>query len=63
MSRSFKSVALVAVPLAAIVLYPTPASATSCEGLVNLSLPHAVVTVARSVTGGDIQHTTRLHYG
>jgi hypothetical protein len=52
MSRSFKSVALVAVPLAAIVLYPTPASATSCEGLVNLSLPHAVVTVARSVTGG-----------
>ena len=53
MSRRFKSVALSTVSLAAIVLGTTPVSATSsCEGLVNLSLPDAVITAAQSVTGG-----------
>jgi feruloyl esterase len=48
-----KSVSLSTVSLGAIVLGATPVSAaTSCEGLVNLSLPHAVVTAAQSVTGG-----------
>jgi len=51
MSRSIWSVAF-ADPLAAIVLYATPVSATSCEGLLDLSLPHAVVTAAQSVPGG-----------
>ena len=49
----FKPVALSTVSLAAIVLGTAPVSATrSCEGLVNLSLPGAVVTAAQSVTGG-----------
>jgi feruloyl esterase len=53
MSRRFKSVALSTVSLASIVLGTAPVSATStCEGLVNLSLPDAVVTTAQSVTGG-----------
>ena len=49
----FKPVALSTVSLAATVLGTAPVSATrSCEGLVNLSLPGAVVTAAQSVTGG-----------
>ena len=49
----FKPVVLLTVSLTAIVLGATPASAaSSCEGLVNLSLPGAVVTAAQSVTGG-----------
>ena len=62
-SRRFKSVALSTVSLAAIALVVTPVSATSsCEGLVNLSLPGAVVTAAQSVAGGNVQHTTGLYY-
>jgi len=53
MSRRFKSVMLSTAALAAIALGATPVSATSsCEGLVNLSLPGAVVTAAQSVTSG-----------
>ncbi len=53
MSRRFKSVMLSTAALAAIALGAIPVSATSsCEALVNLSLPHAVVTAAQSVTGG-----------
>ena len=53
MRGSFKSVALTPVSLFAILLSTTPVSATSsCEGLVSLSLPHAHVTAAQSVTGG-----------
>jgi hypothetical protein len=52
-SRRFKSVMLSTAALAAIALGATPVSATSsCEGLVNLSLPGAVVTAAQSVTSG-----------
>jgi hypothetical protein len=50
---SVKAVMLSTVSLVAIVLDSTPVSATSsCEGLVNLSLPGAVVTAAQSVAGG-----------
>jgi feruloyl esterase len=49
----FKPVALSTLSLAVIVLGATPVSAaSSCKGLVNLSLPDAVITTAQSVTGG-----------
>src|ERR1700720_2497660 len=53
MSLRFKSVMLSTAALSAIALGATPVSAaSSCEGLVNLSLPGAVITAAQSVTGG-----------
>ncbi len=54
MSRRFECGVLWVVSLAATLLGTSPVSAaSSCAGLMNLSLPDAVVTAAQSVTGGS----------
>jgi Tannase and feruloyl esterase len=54
MSRSFESAVLSVVLLAAALFGTSPVSAaSSCAGLINLSLPDAVVTAAQSITGGS----------
>jgi len=53
MHPRLKPVAFSAASLAAALLGATTGSAaSSCEGLIKLSLPHALVTAAQSVTGG-----------
>jgi len=53
MHPRLKPVAFSAASLAAALLGATTGSAaSSCEGLIKLSLPHAQVTAAQSVTGG-----------
>ncbi len=49
----FKSLALSTVSLAAVVAGTMPAAAATCESLATLSLPHATITAAQSVTGGS----------
>lgn len=54
MNRRFESGVLWVVLLAAALLGSSPVSAaSSCTGLMNLSLPDAVITAAQSVTGGS----------
>jgi hypothetical protein len=54
MGCRFRSLVLSFASLAALLLGTVPGSAaTSCEGLASLSLPHASITLAQSITGGS----------
>jgi hypothetical protein len=54
MGCRFRSLVLSSASLAALLLGTAPGSAaTSCEGLASLSLPHASITLAQSITGGS----------
>jgi feruloyl esterase len=48
-----KYLILSTVSLAAVVAGALPAAAATCESLATLSLPHATITAAQSVTGGS----------
>src|ERR1700730_13274807 len=53
MNRRLKPIVFSIVSFAAMLLGATAVpAATTCEGLINLSLPHGQVTAAQSVTGG-----------
>jgi len=53
MNRRLKTIVFSTVPCAAVLLVaPAVPAATTCEGLVNLSLPHGQVTAAQTITGG-----------
>src|SRR6266542_5817672 len=54
MKGRFTPLLLAAIPVAAVALASAPAAAaTSCEDLAQLSLPHATITAAQTVTGGS----------
>lgn len=52
MNGCFKALALSTVSVAAMIVFATPSSAATCASLSGLTLPHATVTAAQSVTGG-----------
>ena len=53
MKNNAKSILVMTVSLGAIFLCARAVSAaTTCEGLINLSLPHGQVTAAQTITGG-----------
>src|SRR5579864_4200281 len=49
----YKSLILSTVSLAAAMAGGLPAAAATCESLATLSLPHATIIAAQSVTGGS----------
>jgi len=55
MKNNVTSIWVMTVSLGAVFLCARGVSAaTTCEGLINLSLPHAQVTAAQTITGGTI---------
>ena len=56
MDRHLKPLTAVTASFAAAVLLSAAAAraATTCEGLINLSLPHGQVTAAQTITGGTL---------
>src|SRR6516164_3100344 len=53
MRRYLKPVAIATASFAAVFFAATAVyAATTCEGLVNLSLPHGQITAAQTITGG-----------